>query len=102
MLGSVLDVFRLRQYFDVAARTRELFGGARDDVGFANDVRRALVPLPSDAWPSPRSPFPRVGRAAPGPHRRRGWRCARQVAVAHWRRSSALRARSRTAGCSRR
>jgi len=63
MLGPVLDVFRLRQYFDVITRTRELWSSARDDLAFFNDVRRVYVSFPSDRWPEPRSPF--VMPAAP-------------------------------------
>jgi NTE family protein len=58
MLGPVLDVFRLRQYFDVVVRARDVFDGLRDDAGFLDDARRALVPLPVDRWPDPVSPFP--------------------------------------------
>ena len=58
MLGPVLDVFRLRQYFDVIVRTRDLIEGVRDDAGLLDDVRRALVSLPGDTWPEPISPFP--------------------------------------------
>ncbi len=58
MLGALLDVFRLRQYFDVAVRAREFAGGVRDDLGFLNVARRAVVPLPVDRWPTQhRSPF---------------------------------------------
>lgn len=59
MLSSVLDVFRLRQYFDVLARGREVFGGLGEDLGLMRDLRRALAPLPLER---PRSvtlsPFP--------------------------------------------
>jgi NTE family protein len=58
VLGSLLDVFRLRQYFDVVVRTRDIVGGVRDDAGFLDDVRRALVRLPGDTWPEAASPFP--------------------------------------------
>jgi len=57
MLGSVLDVFRLRQYFDVIVRVRDTIDGVRDDAAFLDDARRALVPLPFDAWPELVSPF---------------------------------------------
>jgi NTE family protein len=60
MLGPVLDVFRLRQYFDVIVRTRDLVAGVRDDAGLLDDVRRALVSLPGDTWPDPISPFPPI------------------------------------------
>src|SRR5689334_13569448 len=46
MLSALLDVFRLRQYFNVITRTRELVDGVREDVGLINDARRALVTLP--------------------------------------------------------
>ncbi|HET9076720.1 MAG TPA: patatin-like phospholipase family protein [Acidimicrobiales bacterium] len=59
MLSSVLDVFRLRQYFDALARGREVLAGIGDDLGFLTDTRRALVRLPGDpAGPPPGSPFP--------------------------------------------
>jgi NTE family protein len=67
MLGPVLDVFRLRQYFDVIVGVRNLADGIRDDAGFLDDARRALLPLPFDAWPDPVSPFPRAGRRSPAP-----------------------------------
>ncbi len=63
MLGPVLDVFRLRQYFDVVVRARDVVEGLRDDAGFIDDVRRALVPLRTDRWPQPLSPFPRATAA---------------------------------------
>jgi NTE family protein len=58
MLGALLDVFRLRQYFDVATRAREFAGDLLDDLGFLNVARRALAPLPVDRWPGEhRDPF---------------------------------------------
>ena len=41
VLGSVLDVFRLRQYFNVVVRGRDVVAGLRDDAGFLDDMRRA-------------------------------------------------------------
>jgi NTE family protein len=55
MLSPVLDVFRLRQYFDVITRTREWIDGVREDAGLLTDVRRALVRMPLDR---PRRPDP--------------------------------------------
>ncbi len=46
MLSSVVDVFRLRQYFNVITRTREFVNGVREDTGLIDDARRALVKLP--------------------------------------------------------
>ncbi len=58
MLSTLLDVFRLRQYFDALARGREVLGGIGEDLGFIGDVRRALAPLPGEKHPRPtRSPF---------------------------------------------
>jgi len=58
MLDSLLDVFRLRQYFDVAARGREFASDLADDISFLNVARRALVTLPSEHRPEPEhNPF---------------------------------------------
>jgi NTE family protein len=59
MLGAALDVFRLRQYFNVITRARELVEGVREDAGLINDARRALVTLPLDQRRQPDlHPFP--------------------------------------------
>ena len=42
MLGSVIDVFRFRQYFNVITRTRELVAGVREDAG--------LLETPDGRW----------------------------------------------------
>jgi NTE family protein len=61
MLDSVLDVFRVRQYFNVITRTREWVGGIRDDAGLLDDMRRALVTLPFESRRLPElHPFPPV------------------------------------------
>lgn len=58
-LDSVLDVFRLRQYFDVVVRARDVLSEVRRDAGFVDLVRRALLPLPVDRRrPVDRRPFP--------------------------------------------
>lgn len=70
MLGSVIDVFRLRQYFNAATVARNLAAGVFEDAGFLFDARRALLPLPFEdrEWRAPPvSPFPtRAVRAVPG------------------------------------
>jgi len=72
MLGSVLDVFRLRQYFNVITRTRELVEGVREDAGLVNDARRALVTLPFERRRSPDvHPFPPARSLAIGDLRKR-------------------------------
>ncbi len=59
MLDAPLDVFRLRQYFNVVTRTRQWIDGLRQDAGFLDDARRALVRLPTDRQPVvPTSVFP--------------------------------------------
>lgn len=59
MLSAVLDVFRLRQYFDVITRARQWAEGFREDAGLLSDVRRAIVPLPFEVLgAAERRPFP--------------------------------------------
>jgi NTE family protein len=58
MLGPLLDVFRLRQYFDAATRARELTGDLLHDLAFVDLARSALLPLPFDRRPAaPADPF---------------------------------------------
>ena len=62
MLGPVIDVFRLRQYFNVVTGVREVARLAREDATFLNAVRRALVRLPFEsAIPIETRPFPDAG-----------------------------------------
>jgi NTE family protein len=66
VLGTVMDVYRLRQCFDAIVRTREVIAGMRDDAGFLRAARRALVPLPFDRRAALPAPFPeRRVRARP-------------------------------------
>lgn len=59
MLSSVLDVFRLRQYFNVITRAREWADGVREDAGLLDDMRRAAVGRPARGGTAPdRHPFP--------------------------------------------
>ena len=64
MLGSVIDIFRMRQYFDAITVARDLAAGVFDDAGFLFDARRALLPLPfedrghTQPAPSPFAPMP--------------------------------------------
>lgn len=57
MLGSLLDVFRLRQYFDAITRAREFAQGLRQDAGFLTDAARATLGLPP-AGAQIHQPFP--------------------------------------------
>lgn len=61
-LDSALDVFRLRQYFDMLVRARQVMAEIRQDTGFVNLVRRSMLPLPFDRPRPPDGPvFPRHG-----------------------------------------
>jgi NTE family protein len=62
MLGAAVDVFRLRQYFNVITRTRELAEGLRDDRRLAAATGQALARLPREPGRSRPSvdPFPPV------------------------------------------
>jgi len=52
-LDAALDVFRIRQYFNVVVRARDVAAGIRDDAAFLGTVRRAMLPLPFDRRPAP-------------------------------------------------
>lgn len=59
MLDQLLDVFRLRQYFNVITRGREWAAAIGDDIHFLDDLRRAMSPLPFERRPSVDTrPFP--------------------------------------------
>ena len=63
MLDSALDVFRVRQYFNMITMTREWLAGIRDDAGLLDDMRRALVTLPFESRRMPElRPFPPARR----------------------------------------
>lgn len=60
MLGAVVDVFRLRQYFDLLTRARELASGVREDQRLLGAVGRAVVASASAPGPvrPAADPFP--------------------------------------------
>lgn len=63
MLDTIIDVFRVRQYFNAITRTREFVDGVREDAGLLQDARRALVKLPFEQSQSvDEHPFPPVDR----------------------------------------
>jgi hypothetical protein len=66
-LDAALDIFRVRQYFDVVVRARDVVMAIRRDGAFLGTVRRGLRPLPFDRQPAP---GPYSGRCA-APCRRR-------------------------------
>ncbi|MGW3482050.1 patatin-like phospholipase family protein [Rhodococcus indonesiensis] len=58
MLDTVLDIFRVRQYFDVLARGRDVVEGVRTDTGFLVDVARAALQRPLGTLDRELHPFP--------------------------------------------
>lgn len=44
-LDEALDLFRIKQAFNVIVRARDLLDGVWRDIGFVDDVRRAAVPV---------------------------------------------------------
>lgn len=51
-LDMALDVFRMRQYFNVVVRARDVASATTRDVRFIRAVRRGLLPLPFDRRPT--------------------------------------------------
>ena len=66
-LDAALDVFRMRQYFDVIVRARDAAAGIRKDATFLDTVRRGLLPLPFDRRPAPGHVFGQLRGAIPPP-----------------------------------
>lgn len=63
-LDSVLDILRVRQYFNAITMARELAAGIRADASFVGAARRAVFPLPTDRRTAAgRRPFPPQRRA---------------------------------------
>ena len=61
MLDELLDIFRLRQYFNVITRTREWVEGLRGDAAFLADARRAALHVSPGADGPTVQPFPAMG-----------------------------------------
>jgi NTE family protein len=66
-LDTTLDIFRMRQYFDVVVRARDVTTAVRKDATFLDAVRRGLLPLPFDRRPAPGHVFGPLRGAAPPP-----------------------------------
>ncbi len=66
-LDAALDVFRMRQYFNVIVGARDVARAVRSDARFLDTVRRGLVPLPLDRWPAPGQVFGPLPGPAPAP-----------------------------------
>ncbi len=65
-LDAALDIFRIRQYFNVIVRARDAATAIRKDATFLDAVRRGMLPLPFDRRPAPGQVFgPLLGAAAP-------------------------------------
>ena len=66
-LDAALDVFRMRQYFNVIVGARDVARAVRSDARFLRTVRRGFVPLPLDRWPAPGRVFEPMDGPAPAP-----------------------------------
>lgn len=51
-LGDLIDIFRVREYFDGMTGIRDLARRMREDAGFVGALRRALVKLPIEPKPA--------------------------------------------------
>ncbi|HTQ91353.1 MAG TPA: hypothetical protein VMK84_17850, partial [Streptosporangiaceae bacterium] len=66
-LDAALDIFRVRQYFNVIVRARDVLTTVREDTAFLDAVRRGLLPLPFDRQPAAGPVFGPLRGAAPPP-----------------------------------
>jgi NTE family protein len=66
-LDGALDIFRVRQYFNVIVRARDVAAAVRSDARFLDTVRRGLLPLPFDRQPAPGRIFGPLRGPAPPP-----------------------------------
>jgi NTE family protein len=65
-LDAALDIYRIRQYFNVIVRARDVSRAIGKDARFLDTVRRGMLPLPFDRRPAPGQVFgPMRGAAAP-------------------------------------
>ena len=62
-LGSLLDIFQVRAYFNTALLARDLAAGIPSDARFVRAILRSMTS--GELVPPRQDPFP--GRAAPGP-----------------------------------
>ncbi len=66
-LDVVLDIFRVRQYFNVVVRARDVATAVRKDGMFLDTVRRGMLPLPFDPRPVPGQVFGPLRGTVPTP-----------------------------------
>lgn len=82
MLETALDMYWLGKVLGVASRARRVITDVPADLDFLDAARRALLPLPVDAYPEARSPFPAPGRPGAAARRAGAALDGRRVAVA--------------------
>lgn len=70
-LSELVDVFRVRQYFNAIVGAVDLAAAVSHDVGFLDDIRRAVLPLPIDSRPDAQTVFEERCSDAPGPGSKR-------------------------------
>lgn len=58
MLSYAIDLQRVRQYLNHVLRAQAIANAVREDTAFLAQVRRGLLPLPTDAPAGPLDPFP--------------------------------------------
>jgi NTE family protein len=66
-LDAALDVFRMRQYFDVVVRARDVATAVRKDASFVRALRRGMLPLPFDRRRAPGRVFGPLRGTVPPP-----------------------------------
>jgi len=66
-LDALLDVFQVRQYFNLAVGATDLASRLFRDAGFVNELRRAVVSLPFERRPKSSVSFPPAMLELPGP-----------------------------------
>ncbi len=70
-LDAALDIHRIRQYFNVVVRARDVATSVRKDATFLDTLRRGVLPLPFDRNPQHGPVFEPLHRAPPPPLRGR-------------------------------
>ena len=66
-MDAALDIHRIRQYFNVIVRARDVATAIGKDAVFLDAVRRGMLPLPFDHRPAPGQIFAPLRGTAPPP-----------------------------------
>ncbi len=82
MLETALDMYWLGKVLGLGCRARRVLTDVPADLDFLDAARRALLPLPVDRYPPPRSPFPDAGPPEAAVRRAGRALAGRRVAVA--------------------